>query len=95
MKMQKCYVSHSFIGAEMLGRKGEKHVAPILGFLQSRHKNLAGRIVVYGDSNCIDNSHLSKGIYLFHLSIHDIIWKYFHLKMNLSLDSYLNNYYLF
>ena len=42
---------------------------PILGLLQTESNNLAdngdknqnlGRLVVYGDSNCLDNSHLQK-----------------------------------
>lgn len=26
--------------------------------------NTAGRIVVYGDSNCLDNSHMQKGLFV-------------------------------
>lgn len=49
---------------------------PILGLLQSRPNEVdvddattekmfsspSGRVVVYGDSNCLDNSHLQKGL---------------------------------
>ena len=34
---------------------------PILGLYQSTSNKNSGRIVVYGDSNCLDNSHLQKG----------------------------------
>lgn len=37
---------------------------PILGFYQTKNNqnsNTAGRIIVYGDSNCIDNGHNVKG----------------------------------
>lgn len=40
--------------------KGKEKV-PVLGFLQSQAQEKSGRVVVYGDSNCLDNSHLSKG----------------------------------
>jgi len=33
---------------------------PILGFYQTNSTRFGGRIVLYGDSNCIDNSHLQK-----------------------------------
>ncbi|KAJ9596968.1 hypothetical protein L9F63_011998, partial [Diploptera punctata] len=33
---------------------------PILGLLQSKATEKSGRVVVYGDSNCLDNSHLQK-----------------------------------
>lgn len=39
----------------------EIHHVPVLGLLQSQAKEKSGRIVVYGDSNCLDNSHLAKG----------------------------------
>lgn len=48
-----------FLGQEVLGQETETtETVPILGLLQSR---AAGRVVVYGDSNCLDNSHLQKG----------------------------------
>jgi membrane-bound transcription factor site-1 protease len=49
-------------GAEIMGSKSEvvKDV-PILGLYQSTSNKNSGRIVVYGDSNCLDNSHLQKG----------------------------------
>jgi hypothetical protein len=34
---------------------------PILGLYQSTSNKNSGRVVVYGDSNCLDNSHLQKG----------------------------------
>ncbi|XP_049814659.1 membrane-bound transcription factor site-1 protease isoform X1 [Schistocerca nitens] len=33
---------------------------PILGLLQTKASEKSGRIVIYGDSNCLDNSHLEK-----------------------------------
>ncbi|KAI4469491.1 peptidase s8 [Holotrichia oblita] len=36
---------------------------PILGLLQSKSTEKSGRIVVYGDSNCLDTSHLDKACY--------------------------------
>lgn len=52
----------SVAGAEIMGSKSEvvKDV-PILGLYQSTSNKNSGRIVVYGDSNCLDNSHLQKG----------------------------------
>ena len=34
---------------------------PILGFYQSAFSEKSGKVIVYGDSNCLDNSHLQKG----------------------------------
>lgn len=36
---------------------------PVLGLLQSKANEKSGRIVVYGDSNCLDSSHLEKACY--------------------------------
>ena len=37
-----------------------KNEIPVLGFYQtSANKESGGRIVVYGDSNCIDSAHLT------------------------------------
>ncbi|XP_039276563.1 membrane-bound transcription factor site-1 protease isoform X2 [Nilaparvata lugens] len=48
-------------GAELLGVKTKiTEKVPILGLLQTQSKAKGGRIVVYGDSNCLDNSHLQK-----------------------------------
>ncbi len=33
---------------------------PVLGFYQTKGTENGGRIVVYGDSNCIDNAHMTK-----------------------------------
>jgi len=33
---------------------------PVLGFYQTKSTDIGGRIVVYGDSNCIDSAHLTK-----------------------------------
>lgn len=41
----------------------EKHEVPVLGLLQSKATEKSGRIVVYGDSNCIDASHLEQPCY--------------------------------
>ena len=47
--------------------KGESLVVadvPILGLHQTKvGKKKGGRIVLYGDSNCLDNSHLQKGAF--------------------------------
>lgn len=51
-----------FSGYEVI--KGETSTAenvPILGLYQTKARDSAGRIVLYGDSNCLDNSHLQKG----------------------------------
>lgn len=47
-------------GSEILGGKATKEKVPILGLLQTQNNVNSGRIAVYGDSNCIDNSHLQK-----------------------------------
>ena len=37
-----------------------KNEIPVLGFYQTKaNKESGGRIVVYGDSNCIDSAHLT------------------------------------
>ena len=36
---------------------------PILGLYQTKLSSRSGRIVLYGDSNCLDNSHLQKDCY--------------------------------
>lgn len=64
-------------GLEILDSDAEPSSSsvPILGLLQSRPNEVevddsttekvfsspSGRVVVYGDSNCLDNSHLQKG----------------------------------
>lgn len=57
------------LGAEMLEAEGGTksggiESVPILGLLQSQAQEKSGRVVVYGDSNCLDNSHLNKGRHL-------------------------------
>ncbi|RZF34472.1 hypothetical protein LSTR_LSTR014091 [Laodelphax striatellus] len=48
-------------GAELLGSKTKiTEKVPILGLLQTQSMAKSGRIVIYGDSNCLDNSHLQK-----------------------------------
>ena len=38
-----------------------KNEIPVLGFYRTRtNKEIGGRIVLYGDSNCIDSAHLTK-----------------------------------
>ena len=34
---------------------------PILGLYQTKAKPGGGRVVLYGDSNCLDTSHMQKG----------------------------------
>lgn len=57
--------------------KSEPEPAAILGLLQNTAVNKSGRITVYGDSNCLDNSHLQKGI-LFQ----DVLSLYFRIVGN-------------
>ena len=33
---------------------------PVLGFYQTKSTDTGGRLVVYGDSNCIDSAHIQK-----------------------------------
>ncbi|XP_066902456.1 membrane-bound transcription factor site-1 protease [Halyomorpha halys] len=47
-------------GSKIIGGKSFKEKVPILGLLQTQNSVSSGRIAVYGDSNCIDNSHLQK-----------------------------------
>ncbi len=56
----------AFIGYEVI--KGETQSAEkvgVLGLFQTKgnmdRSGLPGRIALYGDSNCLDNSHLQKG----------------------------------
>ena len=50
----------TYTGAEVLtGSTRLIHNVPVLGFYQSPHQG-GGRIVVFGDSNCLDNSHLRR-----------------------------------
>ena len=51
-----------FTGNEVI--KGEVTTAesvPILGLYQTKVKPGSGRVALYGDSNCLDNSHMQKG----------------------------------
>lgn len=41
----------------------EKYKVPLLGLLQTKYSEKSGRIIVYGDSNCIDGSHLENPCY--------------------------------
>jgi len=51
-------------GEEVTGGSSDKVVkSPILGLYQTRGSHGGGRIVAYGDSNCIDGAHLSKPCY--------------------------------
>jgi len=50
-------------GLEILGQAANAdhpNAVPILGFYQTKSTENGGRIVVYGDSNCIDSAHLTK-----------------------------------
>ncbi|KAF7270742.1 hypothetical protein GWI33_016324 [Rhynchophorus ferrugineus] len=45
-------------GAQILGETDtNKYKVPILGLLQTKSARGGGRVIVYGDSNCIDTSH--------------------------------------
>lgn len=51
---------------QFLGQTNEsdqKHLVAVLGLLQTKATEKSGRIVVYGDSNCLDGSHLKKACY--------------------------------
>ncbi|XP_060535660.1 membrane-bound transcription factor site-1 protease isoform X2 [Cylas formicarius] len=51
-------------GAQILEEPDQTdHKTPILGLLQSKATDRSGRIIVYGDSNCIDGSHLEANCY--------------------------------
>lgn len=53
-------VTVMYTGAEVLtGATQLVHNVPVLGLYQSPHHG-GGRIVVFGDSNCLDNSHLRR-----------------------------------
>ena len=44
--------------------KGESKsvdTVPILGLYQTTANKNSGRLALYGDSNCLDNSHMQKG----------------------------------
>ncbi|XP_054714164.1 membrane-bound transcription factor site-1 protease-like [Uloborus diversus] len=48
-------------GMEVLKGQADKvDKVPILGLYQTTHRPSAGRIVVYGDSNCLDTAHMQK-----------------------------------
>jgi len=38
----------------------QSNIIPVLGFYQTKSTDSGGRIVVYGDSNCVDSAHLTK-----------------------------------
>eukprot|EP00092_Neocalanus_flemingeri_P107767 GFUD01138329.1.p1 GENE.GFUD01138329.1~~GFUD01138329.1.p1 ORF type:complete len:1040 (-),score=318.65 GFUD01138329.1:275-3394(-) len=51
-------------GREVLGGSNDLTVKlPVLGLYQTRASSTGGRVVVYGDSNCIDGAHLTKPCY--------------------------------
>ncbi|CAH0547704.1 unnamed protein product [Brassicogethes aeneus] len=51
-------------GVQIIGEVDtEKYKVPVLGLLQSKSTDKSGRIVVYGDSNCIDGSHIESPCY--------------------------------
>lgn len=59
-------MSTNFLTFQIAGLTGDadkKHLVPILGLLQSKSTEKSGRIVVYGDSNCLDASHIEKACY--------------------------------
>ena len=60
-------------GKEILGRRGSDGGSgggtgsnlpkiPVLGLYQTQSTAKGGRVVVYGDSNCVDNSHLNSKV---------------------------------
>ena len=67
-----CKFAILFSGYEVIkGETMEAGKVPIMGLYETKQKG-GGRIALYGDSNCLDNSHMQKGTYLsFHL-IHNL-----------------------
>ena len=59
-----CISVNVFLGMEVLEGiiTSHKHV-PILGLYENRSQPLSGRIAVYGNSNCLDSSHMSKNCF--------------------------------
>ena len=58
-----CYDIITPTGTEVLtGSSKLIHDVPILGLYQSPHPT-GGRIAIFGDSNCLDNSHMRKSMY--------------------------------
>lgn len=45
----------------MFGESNTIADMPVLGFYNPKEP-LSGRIVVYGDSNCLDSAHMEKGM---------------------------------
>ena len=45
------------------GEATEAKNVPILGLYQTKVKPGSGRVALYGDSNCLDNTHMQKGGY--------------------------------
>ena len=43
------------------GGGGTVHNVPILGMYQTDEGQGGGRVVVYGDSNCLDSAHMQRG----------------------------------
>ena len=43
---------------------------PVLGLYQTQSTPKGGRVVAYGDSNCVDNSHLSSKVRLHSMKLH-------------------------
>lgn len=51
-----------FTGSEVIrGNSMTLQNVPILGFYQTPSES-GGRVVVFGDSNCLDSAHLHRGI---------------------------------
>lgn len=51
-----------FLGHEVLkGSSVLNENVPILGLYQTVVQPNGGRVALYGDSNCLDNSHMQKG----------------------------------
>jgi membrane-bound transcription factor site-1 protease len=54
--------SHSPLGSEVIsGSSVAVQDVPILGFYQTPTAS-GGKIVVFGDSNCLDSAHLHRGM---------------------------------
>ena len=43
------------------GESQNSERVPVLGMYQPTSQEGSGRLALYGDSNCLDNSHLQKG----------------------------------
>lgn len=64
----------SVLGAEVIsGSSVVVSDVPIMGFYQTPQQS-GGRIVVFGDSNCLDSAHLHRGNIIRHVKLNYWLW---------------------